>query len=85
MNAQIDRFRQIQFTGDYADARKHFDEFSKYPVVKRDFAKDRQYLATNFGNIQTRLKMAGIRGYRPAEGVELEVSLTLCRLAGSSR
>ncbi|KAG7571306.1 hypothetical protein FFLO_00818 [Filobasidium floriforme] len=72
MTSQIDQFRRITFTGDYADARKHFDDFAKYPVIKRDFAKNRQYLATNFGNIQTRLKTAGIRGYRPVEGVGLE-------------
>jgi hypothetical protein len=84
MTSQIDQFRRITFTGDYADARKHFDDFAKYPVIKRDFAKNRQHLATNFGNIQTRLKTAGIRGYRPVKGVGLEVS-ALFRGYGGSR
>jgi hypothetical protein len=74
MSAQVESFRQITFTGDYTDARKHFDDFAKYPLLKREFTKDRQLLATNFGNIQTRLKTAGIREYVPAAGVRLEVS-----------
>jgi len=73
MSAQIDQFRQIKFSGDYADARRHYDDFAKYPVLKRDIAKNRQHLATNFGNIQTRLKTAGIRSYRPPDESTLEV------------
>jgi hypothetical protein len=76
MNAQIEQFRLIEFSGNYADARKHFDEFAKYPALKRDLAKNRQHLATHFGNIQTRLKTAGIRGYRPPDDAALEVSLS---------
>lgn len=74
MNSQILTFRQLTFSGTYSDARAHFDDFARYPALKREFTRNKQHLATNLGNIQTRLKTAGIKEYKPPDDVKLQVS-----------
>ena len=54
------------FAGTYADAKEHSVAFQAYKsTVKHGRVTEKQDLATLFGNMQTKLKMYGLRSFVP--------------------
>jgi len=60
------------FTGSYADAKSHSAAFQEYKSSKkREWVTERQDLVTLFGNVQTKLKTYGLRGWKPQRGLDV--------------
>ncbi|BFZ59316.1 alpha-actinin [Saitoella coloradoensis] len=60
------------FDNSYADAKKQSNDFNEYKKLeKREWVKEKTALESLLGNIQTKLRTYGLKGYEPPEGLGL--------------
>jgi hypothetical protein len=63
---------QTTFDGTYADAKRQSGEFNEYKLHdKRKYISEKTDLESLLGNIQTKVKTYGLKGYVPPRGLAL--------------